>query len=810
MFDNIVAYNDGNNLTVGQYPPSTIRAASFARNCPQAGFLYKLGANIPEFKRRFFVIKPSSHLYYFVSPHDTEPRGCWDLEGSSVECVERLNDGCIRWILRLSNQTKLFLEARSNGEEWITKLETEQWSYLQNQCCHWKDSHSAQKFQLEEYERKLSEYQMVEKELEMALEDAEKIKQQLEEFKYIIEDLTNYLTNSIGVNFNLENGCINKDDNNRDDCIVDPLVMKLRQTCEQLASLVKVTKKDAMSARKDLEFAQKVTQSHRVKLESVEKQVCQLWEENTSLRKEIKVVKKEKRILVKEVKMLRSKGSQKSFLQDRPVDEGLEAHTLDSEGERLIEELEAEVESSIRLHQQLLAETQNKSNIHFPSADVTSEATNAVKIENTVHGAGLQDWLNQSQTSPIQPKFLSLLDEDQSSDDEDEDNERIDGELTVERNYEADSSVSSVGVELGEGSTYCSIPIDDECPLQGMDVNRVSLHHLESRIDDRRMSFPSESHEIKSFEKQLGLSHEKISHGHQESKSEVDGIVRYEDGKVYHLTFHSRNIGIQFQKVPAPTKMKGLLDEAMHAEFIENNCPSPSPSSRNKIERNMDDTSRMTSPKDSVLVCGFRGFDTSTNNIRPILGARLVAFDGISVERGAWTFESIRKAIQDCERPLTLSFRNDFLTTKQREILAKAISDMNAMTPNPKPSMHVEEKIHSTTPFHKARKPFIDATKDTKLYSVIQFPNDDQSSVSTRSSINQRFSTVSSVANQDMRSFSEAGASSVFTSTLVPLVEKLLRSATKSKRDGKSRYLNGGGDSLESLPSHQDFQNSLL
>ena len=53
--------------------------------------------------------------------------------------------------------------------------------------------------------------------------------------------------------------------------------------------------------------------------------------------------------------------------------------------------------------------------------------------------------------------------------------------------------------------------------------------------------------------------------------------------------------------------------------------------------------------------------------------ARLVAFDGIPVEVGKWTFESIRKSIQARGRPLTLSFRNDFLTSKQREILTKAV-----------------------------------------------------------------------------------------------------------------------------------------
>lgn len=55
-------------------------ALAFAKSAPLSGYLRKLGRNIPTFKRRFFVLKPSTHLYYFISPHDVEPRGCIDLD----------------------------------------------------------------------------------------------------------------------------------------------------------------------------------------------------------------------------------------------------------------------------------------------------------------------------------------------------------------------------------------------------------------------------------------------------------------------------------------------------------------------------------------------------------------------------------------------------------------------------------------------------------------------------------------------------------------------------------------------------------
>jgi hypothetical protein len=70
-------------------------AASFARVAPKAGYLSKMGQNIASYKRRFFVLKPSTHLYYFVSPHDVEPRGCIDLDAGhfSVHELETTPDG---------------------------------------------------------------------------------------------------------------------------------------------------------------------------------------------------------------------------------------------------------------------------------------------------------------------------------------------------------------------------------------------------------------------------------------------------------------------------------------------------------------------------------------------------------------------------------------------------------------------------------------------------------------------------------------------------------------------------------------------
>ena len=47
-------------------------AAEWARDqAPHAGFLEKMGTHVPVMKRRFFILQPGTHLYYFLSPNDS-------------------------------------------------------------------------------------------------------------------------------------------------------------------------------------------------------------------------------------------------------------------------------------------------------------------------------------------------------------------------------------------------------------------------------------------------------------------------------------------------------------------------------------------------------------------------------------------------------------------------------------------------------------------------------------------------------------------------------------------------------------------
>lgn len=60
--------------------PAVADASLVARGALKSGYLWKMGANVPRWKRRFFVLKPITMLFYYMSEHDPEPRGCIDLD----------------------------------------------------------------------------------------------------------------------------------------------------------------------------------------------------------------------------------------------------------------------------------------------------------------------------------------------------------------------------------------------------------------------------------------------------------------------------------------------------------------------------------------------------------------------------------------------------------------------------------------------------------------------------------------------------------------------------------------------------------
>lgn len=185
------------------------------------------------------------------------------------------------------------------------------------------------------------------------------------------------------------------------------------------------------------------------------------------------------------------------------------------------------------------------------------------------------------------------------------------------------------------------------------------------------------------------------------------------------------------------------------------------------------------------VICGLTN-DLFSHQSPP--GARLVAFDGVSVEVGKWTFDAVRKSIQARDRPLTLSFRNDYLTLEQRKILTKAVQDVEKLAPPP----------HRTVEYRLSSEPSSVQSPITQRSSE---QDDDASFASTLPA-----RSVSS-ASHNFRSFSEAGSSTGVLSAVGPLVTNILK---KNKKPFSPDYLRKPTMTIEQSPQHYDFQSELL
>lgn len=974
----------------------THTAASFARTAPRAGFLSKFGSNIPEFKRRFFVLKPSTHLYYFLSPADTEPRGCIDLGGATVQELDHLPDGRFRFAIILEDGRKIVLEARSQevGRQWMQSVHVERLTHAKQEAAELRGVNAEYKARIESLEKQLQEYKLVERDRDGALEDAANWKSQFERLNEGLRLLTQHLrrppstetvdekedetkavdepngegdgeeaadvvkvdedhesddatrfdtddSSSGGENSNdVTPRSTNKrvietpvtktpqrdtsllDDIGDDEQQIDDLEFPgtnfsaLLNACQQLRESLRLASVEASSAVEDLTAANENVFKTEKRMAKAEKHICKLWEENCAMRKTLKQNKAEKRVLVKEVKSLMgvvNATSEKlrdmsSVPQARPAsraqsDDGT-PNFSPTEEERLIDELEEHVMTSIRLHEQflgvnsgladqLVASVKNiesgsyaendddESEIasrpssrlslgtdtsatlrieHRPEAAVESN-TSAVNTTGTGESANL---------SPIKPTLLSLFDDESDEDDSTDEDEES----------RAPSYISSVGAEFGDADD--DLTEDDKGETASFKTEESSVGHaqVDPRIplrveshyssfaplveDERSMSVASgeeeRKHPILQLDEEVDAdgaapnlcasstqseSSKSVitDNGNATSrlvcpladvvgtnkKKEVDpGVLQ--DGQVYHLTFYSRKIGIQFQKVPAGSSSRGLLTEAMTTDLPTADSSSGGSTSADlrriaaiskmanssSSTQKSDEVCQVATPVDAVLVCGFHGFVDQANHTRPKLGARLVAFDGVSVEVGRWTFDSVRKAIQARGRPLTLSFRNDFLTTKQRAILTKAVADVEKAIPLPRRTIQYKQQSLRPPSTEPGESVISSQSHETEQFVNDACPlDDDDLSVSVASSTFPctfgRSSSQSVGSYQNFRSFSDAGSSSVFSSTSA-LVGNLMNGLAKKKSStgGVPKYLRSDAASLEGAPHHQDFTSSLL
>jgi hypothetical protein len=633
----------------------------------------------------------------------------------------------------------------------------------------------------------------------------------------------------------------------------------LNNACQQQRESLRLASIEAAVAVDDLQAANEKMEVMEKRMEKAEKHICKLWEENCTIRKSLKQKKREKRVLVREVKALQQFANEVHHQEEEEdaarlqheEEPPMEDTLIGSDEERLITELEEHVASSIRLHDRFLTtnwEVDRGYQDDFLNASIEmSEADSALEKLQTTLRIESNASASSGRLSPLQ--LVSLFDDDNQSDAGESDDE--------ETQSVAPSCVSSVGAEMGDADGADSIMSGLPLPsIQSADSSperpNPVLELDEEDEDDRQPNLCTASTQSLSSKSVITDNWRATTRlvsplvdvvDTKESSSGVHMVNG--ELKVYHLTFYSRTIGIQFQKAPpAPTKPKGLLTDALTADLAEQpDCDGKTATELRSIaaistwakyneEKNREVMCPIATPKDAVLVCGFEGFDDSGNYQRPKLGARLVAFDGVSVEIGNWTFDSIRKAIKARGRPLTLSFRNDFLTTVQRTILTKAVSDMENEAPPLRRTIQYRthhDRPPSTTPsinsaISHESDCFVnggDNQNDNELDlsasvagSSTCWQNTFSASSHSRSShhtlSNFRSLSETGGAASSFRSFSEAGSSSVLSTTFAPLMANLMKGISERKEKFTPDYLHREPESLENTPQHQDFQSNLL
>ena len=914
------------NLPTQALVGPVINAASFAKHAPMAGYLSKLGSSVSEYKRRFFVLKPTTCLYYFLSPNDEEPRGCIDLDGFvdpsdksgmgglKINSLGSLPDGRFRFECVFPLETKerdgpqtrkILLEARNEevGKEWMHALTVERLSYSKASEQLLKDQVNELEKEMELMEKRLEELKLVEKDLEGAMEDSKLWQERSDKMNSAMYLLKRYLTtspsdtektgssgdydlsDSIANNNDKISLSISKEEKELDDAeLPGTHLASLTNACRGIKENLRLTSIETSTALEDLKASDDKMKATEARMAKAEKYICKLWEENCGARESLRQKKSEKKVLVKEVRSLMEKSSRDSDELTRLKDENTllkkqleeawagknigndkapnnvknrRKRQLSTPEKKLLFDLEEHVNTSLVQHEYLLhhddqiesrprvkimTEVDPKSvtmsaKMSNASVDVSESNILPHKLYEAREGDSSSDdgkdeddseseekELPKSAFSPLRPKQLSLMDQAAMDEAKAEKN----GKLTELLNSPSAFSLTSANLEAFDhhisdhtGSLVSGrVNLMDISAETGNDVSECERCHPLERLDaDDSTSGPSDS-SLKYLVTDNGKATSKLvcplKDVQQSSPASKQGR-----GQVYSLTFYTPKIGLQFQKVPSNSRQSGLLNEAMTADVSEKNGESAAATSRTEAELRLiaslsnphnapkgndhlkDQSCPVLLPKHNVLVCGFNGFDNTSGNRKPSLGARLVGFDGMSIERGPWTFEAVRSGIKARGRPLTLTFRDDYLTTEQRAILTKAAHDVEQTTNQP-PRHHgrfnVPATINAITKSAEfiAKSPsFSDVSRDVQSH-------DDSTTI-----------TDYSRSSENWRTFSDNGSSSAFSSRFSPLVAGLMTGLSSTdKKKGEApftpEYFRRSTDSLNSTPHHRQFKAGLL
>jgi len=803
-----------------QPPQSNLNnTMDFAKSAPKAGYLWKLGTNVKEYKRRFFVLKPTTYLFYFLSESDSEPRGCIDLEKyhTTVSSFQKLPDGRCRFQLGIGGSSRAIqLEARSHelAQEWISALSTERFSHYQQLVTQKEEIICETKQQVTQLQKKVELLEKIEKERDDSRREAN---DWMNKYMQLQQDVTNCLKPFCSL-----------DDED------DDLPGQIESTLARLTSQIHTLEEQVNSSSVKMQEASSENELLNKRMQKAEKLITKLWEENCSSHDVISKLKRERKILAKEVKSLLTENAQRRENISPPQQVNRQALFLGSAEKRLLYELEEDIMSSLKLHDKFLATSRGeivspvvaKSSHHEKTASVKpihqEDSSIAAPLEQVGHEINANTKESPSKSSICAISTLhdirnasSLLQGDDDDAEEEEEEHKfipnspikprllmLDNDKIIDQDEGNTTGISDTGCHDAVG-TFSS-PADDL-------ITRNNNNSILLLLDEEEKTITSSKilKQISEAGCATATLHCPLAEGSTRNNNDDD---------VVHITFYTRKIGIQFQKIPlAPIKKSASTSRISEDIRISEQDNSQSKNSR-KFRSIMDLKAvaafsngekpkkiknepycQVPQPIDAVFVCGFCGFDEDQHRSKPKIGSRLIAFDGISIEVGKWTFDSVRKAIHAREkRPLTLSFRNDVLTREQRDIIIKAateIGDNASLT-----SSKIWNTLQPITEdwFFTAPLPSMITTGKSDSSS---FPGD-----------------YSTVGSRSVSSFSDAGASTAtsIVSSVRPLVASILSGLSSTASAGAERpkfqYLERDSRTRsDDSNSHQlDFQAGLL
>lgn len=732
-------------VTPGDYSDKTDESSAlmFARSAPLSGYLRKLGKNIPTFKRRFFVLKPSTHLYYFMSPSDTEPRGCIDLDmvqgddiGGTTGCEVReiglFPDGTFRFELifdeeaedradsvmddnnsdtasRSSQSSKkrhfqkqsIVLEARTEeiGREWMSKLMYERLSTARNEVnslrtnlievksisTRWEQSACEEAMRADEAERQRNAAISESKSWEEKFTNLNEAIRMLASNGEVASASSDFLAEAVrGIDVNKTN--------------FREIALAFHKIHNDFKLAIK-KEEEATDRIAELERRAKDAEARATKAEV---ELSKVWDDNCALKIESKKMRKEKKILVTEVRSLQAAAKESIKKQDvlqAHYDQKQHLGSSDSQGDcrgvasetlsfappnrrmneeerRLVIELEEHVMSGLRLSDQFLtlngidplevwddldnsekasfAQESNTRHDKSPVRQSTRHASHNALMDSSHHPAMRAE--NEASEHYIKEQLGSLLDE---NDDESEVPTDLDDTKTTtlisNKNVDPFSGFNRGPVLPGHIFQY------EETSPRGEPVNQNLINRF---TDTTRQLEASRKKSAAAIEVQSSncvppsvsvassiseSSRSRITdNGRATTKLECplrdvgDSSGQYhrsnsnlgDDGNIYHITFYSNKIGLQFQKVPNESNSTGLLTEAMTADHGPHVSMTQTTAELGRIAsisqhsqyRHRQDAHSMecfpATPADAVLVCGFIGFDDSTGNSRPRLGGK--------------------------------------------------------------------------------------------------------------------------------------------------------------------------------------------